>query len=91
MFAWFLNTPLVLETATGILQKKLFLKISQYSQENTYARAFFHKVAGLFRVFALNTSISPYQYLCVSSLNAEKGLQLYQKELPTQVFSCEYY
>ena len=32
----------------------------------------FSKVAGLFPVFGLNTSISLYQYLCVSSLNVGK-------------------
>ena len=35
-------------TATGgVLLEKLFLKISQNSQENTCARLFFNKVAGL--------------------------------------------
>ena len=32
----------------------------------------FNKVAGLFSVFGVNTSISPNQYLCVSRLNAGK-------------------
>ena len=31
-----------------------------------------NKVAGLFPVLGLNTSIPPNQYLCVSSLNAGK-------------------
>ena len=37
-----------LEAATGgVLHKKVFLKISQNSRENTCARVFFNKVAGL--------------------------------------------
>ena len=44
------------EAARGVLSKKLFLRISQYSQENT----------------------------------RPPGQQLYWKETPTQVFSCEY-
>ena len=37
-----------LEAATGgVLLNKVFLKISQYSQENTFAGLFFDEVAGL--------------------------------------------
>ena len=46
----------------GGLWKKLFLKISQYSQGTHVSESLFNKVAGL----------------------------LYQKETPTQVFSCEH-
>ena len=40
-------------TTKGVLRKKMFLKISQNSQENTCAGFFFKKVAGLWPVTLL--------------------------------------
>ena len=52
LIAW-INTILAgTEAATWyVLVKKLFLKISQYSQENTYAGVFFNKVAGSLQLY----------------------------------------
>ena len=59
------------EAATGgISQKKLLIKILQYSQENS--------CVGL-------------DSLCWSTCVTDpKGLQLYKKETPTQLFPCKY-
>ena len=51
----------------------------------------FNKVADLFPVFRLNTSISLYQYLCLSSLNAGKRPATLLKRGSNTGFYCEYY
>ena len=57
------------EAATrGALQKKLLLKISEITQENTSV------------VVSFESSCRKLQV---------QGLQLYSKETPTQLFSCE--
>ena len=63
LIAW-INTILAgTEAATWyVLVKKLFLKISQYSQENTYAGVFFNKVAGGLQLYYKKTPTQEFPY-----------------------------
>ena len=47
--------------------KKVFFKISQNSKENTFARVFFNKAAGLFNQFVprFNTSFATFPWLYI--------------------------
>ena len=70
--------------------EKIFLKISQNSQENTYAG-----VSLLIKLQTCCPHIETSQLVCTANqltgfYMRETGLQLYYKEIPTQVLFCEF-
>ena len=75
MFAWFLNMPLDLETATSVLQNKLFLKnFAIFTGKHLCWSPFLIELQAIFCI-QTEYCISLYQYLFVFSLNAGRKLK----------------